>query len=894
LRTHESASSLSAIVTAGGRIYTITDLAPPGLFGPEGGSGDWYLAAQDAFNGQYLWKIPIREWGWEYWQTNWFMGRPGDLPLNLQKRLVAAGDVAYATLGYRAPVSEVDGRTGRILKTFAGTAGTNEILVKDDMLLVAVLNVNEPGKYAERPPGRKAGTGAKVKAFDRLTGKLLWETGKFYRGAKWNYIVRKDKTPGHNTFDLDPALSLATDGNVVALSDNMHVVALDAKTGEQKWSRERLDRFTDGAIRDRVTVGKELIRKQQAEQKARREAAKKGPIPEMWVGSILVVDGVVLQGNANSLIAFDADSGKQMWEVQKGWIHHLWYTWQENYVIDGTVWTWGRIKSRPLPQSHRKQARTTLPETLNAYDLKTGTLRKSIPTKSIFLVGHHHRCYRGKATENYILASHRGVEMIDIRNDRLHVDRWVRATCHIGFVPANGLLYAPPHPCRCFLNEKISYMNALSAVPEKPVPMVKPDAPGRLTKGGAHGFKGAAAAPTDWTDFRHDKERTGATPAQVGAGLEIAWETQAGRLPTAPTAAGGLLFVGDQRGSVVTALRQDTGAVVWQRQVGGPLDSPPTFHQGTVVFGAGDGSVRCLKASTGETVWRFLAAACTRQMGALGKFASVNASHGSVTVRDGLVYCTAGRSSYLDGGIQLYALDAATGEVRKHATLTGPYTDFNAFTGGRDGLPQGWKPDVMLAAPEGFSMLGSGFTWDLKPVGRPKNRVFVTQSGLLDGHFFKRTHWNFTGGYATHLTYDASSLYAFRMFDSLQALTSEVYFTPGRKGYALLKYDRRPNGNRKAWEIRVPLRAPAMLSTPRRVFLGGIPDVVPKEDPYAAYQGRLGAELYVVGAADGTVEQKLKIPAEPVFLGIAATPGRLFLSLKNGKVVGLKGNAAGK
>jgi hypothetical protein len=484
--------------------------------------------------------------------------------------------------------------------------------------------------------------------------------------------------------------------------------------------------------------------------------------------------------------------------------------------------------------------------------------------------------------------------MIDIRSERLYVDRWVRATCHIGFMPANGLLYAPPHPCRCFLNEKISYMNALSAASERPMKVLKPDAPERLTKGEAHGFKGAAAVPTDWSAFRHDKERTGSTSAKVGAGLEIAWETQVGRLPTPPTAAAGLLFLGDQRGSVVTALKQDSGTVAWRRAIGGSLDSPPTYFQGTLIMGAGDGSIYCLKASTGELAWKFLAAAATRQMCALGKFASVHSSHGSVTVRDGLVYCTAGRSSYLDGGIQLYALDAATGQVKKHNTLTGPYTDFNTFTDGRDGLPQGWKTDVMLAGQDGFSMQGSGFSWDLKSIGRLKNRVFITQSGFLDGYFFKRTHWNFIGGYATQLTYDSGNIYSFRMFDSVQALTSEVYFTPGKKGYALLKYDRKPNGNRKAWEVRVPLRAPAMLSTPDRIFLGGIPDVMPKDDPYAAFQGRLGAELHVVSAADGKVEQKLKIPAEPVFHGIAATPGKLFLSLKDGKMVGLKGNAAGK
>jgi hypothetical protein len=157
----------------------------------------------------------------------------------------------------------------------------------------------------------------------------------------------------------------------------------------------------------------------------------------------------------------------------------------------------------------------------------------------------------------------------------------------------------------------------------------------------------------------------------------------------------------------------------------------------------------------------------------------------------------------------------------------------------------------------------------------------------LDGNFFKRTHWNFPGGYASVLTFDDTHTYSFRMFDSIEALTSEVYFTPGTKGYTLLKYDRRSNRNNKVWETRVPLRAPATLSTPNRVFLGGIADVVPEEDPYAAFKGKLGGELYVIDAADGMVEQKLKIPGEPVFNGMAATPGRLFLSLRTGTVVGL-------
>ena len=42
--------------------------------------------------------------------------------------------------------------------------------------------------------------------------------------------------------------------------------------------------------------------------------------------------------------------------------------------------------------------------------------------------------------------------------------------------------------------------------------------------------------------------------------------------------------------------------------------------------------------------------------------------HGSVLVHEGTVYCTAGRSTFLDGGIWVYGLDPATGQKR-HETL---------------------------------------------------------------------------------------------------------------------------------------------------------------------------------------------------------------------------------
>jgi hypothetical protein len=52
-----------------------------------------------------------------------------------------------------------------------------------------------------------------------------------------------------------------------------------------------------------------------------------------------------------------------------------------------------------------------------------------------------------------------------------------------------------------------------------------------------------------------------------------------------------------------------------------------------------------------------------------GKLESVWPVHGSVLVKDGIVYCVAGRSTYLDGGLTFYRLDAAAGKILSEKVL---------------------------------------------------------------------------------------------------------------------------------------------------------------------------------------------------------------------------------
>ena len=107
-RHHNTVPTTTGIGSSRGRLFYISDEAPPG-FDPET-PDDWFLVARDAFNGVLLWKRPFAEWGWKQWNTEW-EGR-FNAPPHIPKRLVAAGDRLFVTLNFNAPLSELDGATG--------------------------------------------------------------------------------------------------------------------------------------------------------------------------------------------------------------------------------------------------------------------------------------------------------------------------------------------------------------------------------------------------------------------------------------------------------------------------------------------------------------------------------------------------------------------------------------------------------------------------------------------------------------------------------------------------------------------------------------------------------------------------------------------------------------
>jgi len=813
----------------------------------------WFLTARDAFNGVLLWKVPIKDWGWRAWKPSWFTPRPGDIPLNIQKRLVATGDKVYVTLGYRAPVSELDAGTGQVLKTYEGTARTAEILYCDGLLILTILRQDR----------------AKVVVIDAKSGKQLWTSENDYGGTTTDYYRFRAMHGSVSPAKVEPTLNTATDGRVIALLDGEDVVCLDFETGKEKWRTPfplvEAD-YKAGGINAMRTV---------------------------WTGTLIVHDGVVLHASPNQLAGFSADSGQILWTQAKKYLQHLWFEWKDVFVIEGLVWTWSAALERGELEGTRQ--RSTWPTTVNGYDLHTGQLKKKVPLGNIFKTHHHHRCYRNKATTRYILASRRGTEYVDLEEAKHTIHNWVRGTCHVGMMPANGLQYAPPHPCVCYIDEKLNGFNALApAVPKEQRQRAREEGPrlagtqtGLLEKGPAFGeADGAVANDEDWPAFRHDAIRSGRVETKVSARLKRLWRKRVGGTPlrgnpkklAAPVVVDSRLFVPLVDEHHVVALNVLDGEQQWEYVT--------AYHCGMLLFGSADGWVYCVRAADGCLVWRFRAAPEARLIGAFGQLESAWPVHGSVLIMDRIAYFAAGRSSHLDGGIYLFGVDAASGEIRYKTKLEGPYYEVDSISQNY-GLAMGALPDILQGDDGLIYMRDMVFNTKLeqqKPAPGQKVDRVRAKGGLLDDSYFKRTPWTFgpKDNYARLIVHDEQAAYFLRMFDSLRGLDPNVYFTPGKEGYLLFAIDKETG--EQTWQKRVPVRVNAMVATDDLLFVAGSPDVVDPKDPLGAFEGRKRGVIYACSKTGGETLWKYTLTAPPVFNGMVAANGRLYIAMQDGSI----------
>jgi outer membrane protein assembly factor BamB len=236
----------------------------------------------------------------------------------------------------------------------------------------------------------------------------------------------------------------------------------------------------------------------------------------------------------------------------------------------------------------------------------------------------------------------------------------MRPACQDGVTVANGQLFWGPWMCDC--NHSLVGVISLGPAGDFDYEQAGTNAD-RLTQ--AANLKVAAFPQTDakdWGTYRASNTRTAAAPVNVAAAAKLVWRTQpSGKFqPTAPVAAGGLVFTAGSDG-VVRAHDAATGQTQWKAYTGGSIRYSPTVAGGRVYVGSYDGYAYAFEAATGRELWKFRAAPVERAIPLYGKLASTWPVATGVLVEDNVAYFAAGIATH--DGTHVYAVNASTGEL---------------------------------------------------------------------------------------------------------------------------------------------------------------------------------------------------------------------------------------
>jgi len=356
-----------------------------------------------------------------------------------------------------------------------------------------------------------------------------------------------------------------------------------------------------------------------------------------------------------------------------------------------------------------------------------------------------------------------------------------------------------------------------------------------------------------------------------------------------------------------------------------------------VLFGSADGYIYALRADDGELAWRFRAAPEDRRTFVNGQLESVWPVHGSVLVKDGVLIVAAGRSSYLDGGICLYKLEPETGRQISSTVIYSPDPQTNKQPADAGKEMRGLLSDILLA--DGDDIYMRHVKLDFKTGSDAGSGLHVfTPLGFLDDTWWHRGYWVLNDEFLSHwsawwkignevasgriLSFNESSVFGYGRDQYVKGNTGQWR---GGEKYQIFAYDRSPEqkgtlqavktalkmqkrrGQQDAapavlkyrWTGQISLFVTAMLVADNTMFIAGPPDVVKTQgnqgeqalwlenpqDVVDAWAGKKGALLWAVSTENGRKLAEYKLESLPVFDGMAATNGRLYLSMKNGSLM---------
>jgi len=885
-RHHDVMSSLSACVSADNKVFYIFDEGP--TFSPFLPC-DWKLVARDAFNGTILWKEDIPRW---FPNLHGLKSGPATLP----RRIVAVGKKVYATLGIDAPVSEIDSDTGKTLRVLENTAGTDEILFENSSLYLVVDRTPNKGELSRYPtPGLRAWPirEKSIVKFDLQEGKIAWE----------------------KTFPWVAPLSTAMDESQIYFYDGECVRAISREAGEQVWISIPLP------IRENTSYNF-------------------GPALAVHRGVVVYTGGenpVRDYGSREQMFGLSAKDGKKLWEA----FHPAsgYRSPEDLFVVNGTVWA-GDVTA------HRWAGEMGSTGMFYGTDVENGKVKVEFGAdKDAYWF--HHRCHPGKGTEDYLLMSRTGIEFIDTKNQQWTLHHWVRGACLYGIMPANGMVYAPQHPCACYIGGKLFGFNALTAKDKNNVVLKLSPEELRLTKGPAYDTSDLTPGarhvkPASWPTYRGNNHRSGATSEGVAKTLKQSWTVKLPGIATPPVIADGKVIVSLKNKQALYALDADSGKTIFRYFPSGRIDSPPTVYGNWIFFGSTDGHVYCLSLDDGSLAWKYQAAPSPVNHMFFENIESTHPVHGTVLVREDRVYTVSGRSMFVDGGMRFLILNAKTGEkIAEHVMddkVPGSDDELqlhHEFLNMPMALPDilSSNEDKIFMRFQEFDLDGNRLELDFprKLYARDmadKNKSFeslqdqkgkdahvFSGTGFLDDTWWHRTYWvygkNYGSGWPGYylagkntpagriLSFDKDGIYGWGRM-------KQYYRWSKQYQYMLFATD---YDYQQKWACAVPVLVRAMVKAGDRLHILGPEELINQEDAFktittpqtqeilakqdAALRGELGALLLNVNATDGAIDSGYKLSTTPVFDGMVSAGSRLYIALSDGSVtcLGMEGES---
>ncbi|HUV63216.1 MAG TPA: PQQ-binding-like beta-propeller repeat protein, partial [Sedimentisphaerales bacterium] len=374
-RSHEHLASVSGMVSANGRVFYIVDEGP---IANVHAAPDWKLVARDAYNGILLWTRPIG-----LWESQVRGFRSG--PVDIARRLTVHGDRLYVAPSMGDGIVVLDAATGAQVRALISSDGAREILIDDDMVFVVADDMGPEGHrrrsqwFEERAPKltyyeypqvaiNEFGS-RRLIAYSEKTGKVLWQ--------------KKDE----DAAAMLPTVTAVTNGGV-CLHTSRYLICLDRSTGREKWRTERLmppSRVTWSTPTLVIADGVVLVG-----DRANREPAG----PDVADGAWVVDNSHRYKAMPAEVIAYDIKDGRKLWQAECF----------ENYdcpfdvfVLGDVVWT-GKVLG------------TSDPGFVEGRDLRTGKVVARMGNDLDYFVPGmgHHRCYRNKATERFLLTGRSG------------------------------------------------------------------------------------------------------------------------------------------------------------------------------------------------------------------------------------------------------------------------------------------------------------------------------------------------------------------------------------------------------------------------------------------------------------------------------------------------------